>query len=92
MMDDAVPEITFQELVNDFLRFGYIQRLQVVNKEMCRVILRNDVTLPQDLGISYVGIIIDFLLCLNLAFLTNTCFLNSNVNTHGHGHYFHFHK
>ncbi|CAD7944739.1 unnamed protein product [Amoebophrya sp. A25] len=46
---DQTPEITFQELVNDFLRFGYIERLQVVNKESCRVILRDDVTLPNNL-------------------------------------------
>eukprot|EP00391_Amoebophrya_sp_Ameob2_P006514 CAMPEP_0178992804 /NCGR_PEP_ID=MMETSP0795-20121207/6324_1 /TAXON_ID=88552 /ORGANISM="Amoebophrya sp., Strain Ameob2" /LENGTH=359 /DNA_ID=CAMNT_0020684739 /DNA_START=261 /DNA_END=1336 /DNA_ORIENTATION=- len=49
LKQEGTPEITFQELVNDFLRFGYIERLQVVNKETCRVLLRNDVTLPQNL-------------------------------------------
>ena len=50
LKQEGTPEITFQELVNDFLRYGYIERLQVVNKETCRVLLRNDVTLPQNLG------------------------------------------
>ena len=47
--DPPPPEITFQELVNDFVRHGYIERLQVVNKQFCRAIVRQDVTLPHNL-------------------------------------------
>ena len=34
LASDPPPEITFQEVVNDFLRYGYIERLQVVNKQV----------------------------------------------------------
>lgn len=44
--DSPPPEITFQELVNDFLRYGYVEKLQVVNKEFCRVLLAPNVSLP----------------------------------------------
>jgi len=43
------PEISMQELLKDFLSHGYVERLQVVNKETCRVYLRWDATIPQQL-------------------------------------------
>lgn len=47
---DSTPEITFQELVNEYLRNGYVEKLQVVNKTSCRVFVRSDVTLPSHLS------------------------------------------
>eukprot|EP00921_Rhytidocystis_pertsovi_P011632 GHVQ01018817.1.p1 GENE.GHVQ01018817.1~~GHVQ01018817.1.p1 ORF type:complete len:819 (+),score=79.95 GHVQ01018817.1:207-2663(+) len=35
-------EITYQEFVRDYLSHGYVSRIQVVNNEFCRVIVRAD--------------------------------------------------
>lgn len=35
-----MPEITLQEMLNELLKPGYVEKLQVVNKEYCRVFVR----------------------------------------------------
>ncbi|KAF8822926.1 ATP-dependent metallopeptidase HflB subfamily protein [Cardiosporidium cionae] len=42
-------EITFKEFLSDYLSKGYVDKVQVVNKDYCRVILRQDAPLPSSI-------------------------------------------
>merc|ERR1719235_2520714 len=45
--DSRLPIVTFQEMLNNFLLRGQVERLVVVNKQYCRVHVRPDAPSPQ---------------------------------------------
>merc|ERR1740138_1607064 len=45
--DSRMPIVTFQEMLNNFLLRGQVERLVVVNKQYCRVHVRPDAPSPQ---------------------------------------------
>merc|ERR1719478_472127 len=45
--DSRLPIVTFQEMLNNFLLRGQVERLVVVNKQYCRVHIRPDAPSPQ---------------------------------------------
>merc|ERR1719247_767208 len=45
--DGRLPVITFQEMLNNFLLKGQVDKLVVVNKTVCRVHIRGDAPYPQ---------------------------------------------
>merc|ERR1719235_3088940 len=45
--DSRLPIVTFQEMLNNFLLRGQVERLVVMNKQYCRVHIRPDAPSPQ---------------------------------------------
>mmetsp|Transcript_41813 Transcript_41813/g.94033 ORF Transcript_41813/g.94033 Transcript_41813/m.94033 type:complete len:796 (+) Transcript_41813:62-2449(+) len=43
---EQVPTITVQEMMKEYLIKGHVEKIQIVNKEVCRVKLRDDAPLP----------------------------------------------